>query len=659
MVHDSTRQRQMEEALKKSEAHFINAQRIAHVGSWEWDIVKNKVQWSDEIYHIFGLTPHQFGTTFEAFLNSIHPDDRELVRNSFREALHAKKPYCLDFRIVQPNASVRFIHTQAEVIYDKDENAIQINGTSQDITDRKKIEQRLCIQYTITLILSESTTLEEVIRKFIQAVCEGLEWDCGEFWTIEKKSHLLHCVDIWHVPSFKIPESETTARTATLPPGVGLPGSIWSSVKPIWIEDVACDTRFPRSGIARKEEVHGAFGFPILSDSEILGVVSFYSHKIKQPDEELLNTMGATGRQLCQFIKRKQAEDALNYRINFEKTVAKISTRFASLSGFNNAVSTTLADIGHLGDASRAYLFQFRENGKIMDNTHEWCKVGVTPEIQNLQNVPAKMAPWWMAHLRADKMIHITDVSQLPIEASAEKQILEMQDIKSLLVLPVYAEKELVGFIGFDNVITTGTWPEESIDLLRITAEILGNTIARKRATEALRHIAYHCPLTNLPNRMLFHDRLKVSINRAKRSKKAVAVMIIDLDSFKVVNDSFGHQMGDFLLRAVAKRLTACVREGDTIARMGGDEFMIVLPDIAHTQDVCIIAQKILTTTAQPCEIEGQVIHTTASMGISLFPLDAHDVDNLIKLADVAMYLSKEQGKNTYRFYNLDMNTHV
>lgn len=359
------------------------------------------------------------------------------------------------------------------------------------------------------------------------------------------------------------------------------------------------------------------------------------------------------------ITERKQAEDALNYRINFEKTVAKISTRFAILSDFSNAVSATLADIGLLGDASRAYLFQFRENGKIMDNTHEWCKVGVTPEIQNLQNVPVETAPWWMAHLRADKIIHITDVSQLPIEASAEKQILEMQGIKSLLVLPVYAEKELIGFIGFDNVITTGTWPEENIDLLRITAEILGNAIARKRAMEALRHIAYHCPLTNLPNRMLFHDRLKVSINQAKRSKKAVAVMLLDLDSFKVINDSFGHQKGDLLLKAVTKRLTQCVRGGDTIARMGGDEFMFVLPDILHTQDVCIIVKKILLAIARPFEIEGHVIHTTASMGISLFPLDAHDVENLIKLADVAMYLSKGQGKNTYRFYNLDMNTHV
>ena len=649
----------MEEALRKSDARFINVQRIAHVGSWEWDIVKNKIQWSDEIYRIFGLTSRQFGATFESFLNSVHPADRELVKNSVQETLYRRKPYCLDFRIIQPNASVRFIHSEAEVIYDNNDHAIQMNGTSQDITDRKKIEQRLCIQHTTTRILAESHTLEDAVRKIIQAICEGLEWDCGEFWTIDKKPNLLYCTNIWHVPSFEIPAFETTARAITFPPGVGLPGSIWSSAKPIWIEDAACDTRFLRSGVIREEKVHGAFGFPVLSDGEMLGVMSFYSREIKQPYEDLLNAMGAAGRQLGQFIKRKQAEDALNYRINFEKTVAKISTRFAFLSDFNDAVFETLADIGHLGSASRAYLFQFREYGKIMDNTHEWCETGVTSEIQNLQNLPTEIAPWWMAHLRADKTIHITDVSQMPLEAAAEKQILEMQDIKSLLVLPVYTEKELIGFIGFDNVITTGAWPEENIDLLRITAEIVGNTIARKRAMEALRHIAYHDPLTNLPNRMLFHDRLKVSINQAKRSKKVVAALLLDLDSFKVVNDSFGHQMGDSLLKAVAKRLTQRVREGDTIARMGGDEFMLVLPDLIQAQDVCIIAQKILTMTAQPFEIQGHVIHTTASMGISLFPLDAHDVDNLIKLADVAMYLSKGQGKNTYRFYNLDMNTHI
>ena len=649
----------MAEALRKSDARFINIQRIAHVGSWEWDIVKNKIQWSDEIYRIFGLTSLQLGATFESFLNSIHPSDRELVKNSIHEALYQKKPYCLDFRIVQPNTSTRYIHTQAEVIYDNNNHAIEMNGTSQDITYRKTIEQRLCIQYTTTRILAESYTIEEAARKIIQAICEGLEWDCGEFWTIDKKTNLLHCTNIWHMPSFQIPAFGTTAPTITFPPGVGLPGSIWSSAKPIWIEDAARDTRFFRSDVARKEGVHGTFGFPVLSNGEMLGIMSFYSREIKQPDEDLLNAMGATGRQLGQFIKRKLAEEALNYRINFEKTVAKISTRFTLLSDFNDAVSETLADIGHLGSASRAYLFQFRENGKIMDNTHEWCDTGVTPEIQNLQNLPTEIAPWWMAHLRTDKIIHITDVSQMPPDASAEKQILEMQNIKSLLALPVYVEKELIGFIGFGNVITTGTWPEENIDLLRITAEILGNTIARKRAMEVLRHIAYHDPLTNLPNRMLFHDRLKVSINQAKRSKKVVAAILLDLDSFKVVNDSFGHQMGDSLLKAVVKSLTQCIREGDTIARMGGDEFMLVLSDLSHAQDVCIIAQKILTTVAQPCEIEGHVIHTTASIGISLFPLDAHDADTLIKLADVAMYLSKEQGKNTYRFYNLNMNTHI
>ncbi len=362
---------------------------------------------------------------------------------------------------------------------------------------------------------------------------------------------------------------------------------------------------------------------------------------------------------LTDITERKRAEEALRRRIDLEKAVVNISTRFTILSDFNNAVSTSLADIGLLCRASRAYLFQFRNNGTIMDNTHEWCNAGVTPEIQNLQNLSVSLFPWGMAALHANSVIHIPDVSQLPPDAAAEKNFLEKQGIKSLLVLPVCAEKELVGFIGFDKVVSTGSWCDEDIDLLRITAEIIGNAIARKRSEAIITHMAYHDSLTGLPNRNLFQDRLQVAVVHAKRSERMVAVLLLDLDNFKTVNDSLGHHTGDLLLKAVAARLTQCVREGDTIARTGGDEFTIILPEITYAVNAAIVTNKILDTLCKPFQLEGHEIHTTASIGISLYPLDADTTEDLIKNADIAMYLSKECGKNTYRFFKTDMNTHI
>ncbi|MCF6158597.1 MAG: PAS domain S-box protein [wastewater metagenome] len=138
-----TRREKTENILRKSEASLANAQRIAHLGNWEWDIVKNTLWWSDEIYRIFGLVPQKFGTTYEAFLNSVHPDDRAFVKRSVNEALFERKPYSIDHRIILPNNEVRIVHEEAEVIFDNSGRAIQMNGTVHDITERKREEEAL------------------------------------------------------------------------------------------------------------------------------------------------------------------------------------------------------------------------------------------------------------------------------------------------------------------------------------------------------------------------------------------------------------------------------------------------------------------------------------------------------------------------------------
>jgi diguanylate cyclase (GGDEF)-like protein/PAS domain S-box-containing protein len=487
VILDITDRKRMEDSLKRSEAGLANAQRIAHIGSWERDIATNRLHWSDETYRILGLTPQSVGFTYETYLNFVHPDDREFVKKSVLDALSGKKPYSIDYRIVLRDGSERFVHSEAEVIFDHAGNPIKMHGTIQDITERKRIE--------------------EILR----------------------------------------------------------------------------------------------------------------------------------------------------YRTDFEKTIAAISKRFVTLSDFDTAVSTSLADAGRLCKAGRAYLFQFRNNGAVIDNTHEWCDEGVTPEKQNLQNLPSTMFPWWMVKLNANDVIHITDVSMLPAEASAEKDILEKQGIKSLLAIPVYAEKTLMGFIGFDNVKTTGSWSANDTAMLHIVAEIMGNALGRKQAEDLIKNMAYYDALTQLPNRNLFQNHLQMAMAHTRRNKTAVAIMILDIDDFKTINDSLGHQTGDLLLKVVAGRLIKCVREGDTVARMGGDEFMIILPDLVQPQDAALVAQKILAILDQPFQIDKYEFRTTASIGISLFPLNANDPESLIKQADIAMYLSKKKGKNTYHFYKPDI----
>jgi len=186
------------------------------------------------------------------------------------------------------------------------------------------------------------------------------------------------------------------------------------------------------------------------------------------------------------ITERKQAEKRLRRRLEFEKTVANISSRFIRFSDINNSINMSLRDMGKLSGASRAYLFLFGEDEKIISNTHEWCATGVTPQIDHLQQLPTESAPWWMEKLKNDEIIHITDVSKMPKEAKVEKKILQNQDIKSLLVLPLKNNEKPIGFIGFDNVVKYGKWDDDNLKLLRISSEIIGNALERKRVNEAL-----------------------------------------------------------------------------------------------------------------------------------------------------------------------------
>ena len=178
---------------------------------------------------------------------------------------------------------------------------------------------------------------------------------------------------------------------------------------------------------------------------------------------------------------------------------------------------------------------------------------------------------------------------------------------------------------------------------------------ARRHAEDRLNFLAFYDDLTALPNRVLFHDRLRQALLEAARHGRVVAVMFMDLDRFKNINDSMGHEAGDLLLKAVAERLSTCVREGDTVARLGGDEFTVVLTEIEQVQDAAKVAQKILQTFEQAFLIQGHQLFISASLGITLYPHDDQEIHSLLKNADTAMYHAKEQGRNNYQFYSSEM----
>jgi diguanylate cyclase (GGDEF)-like protein/PAS domain S-box-containing protein len=173
-----------------------------------------------------------------------------------------------------------------------------------------------------------------------------------------------------------------------------------------------------------------------------------------------------------------------------------------------------------------------------------------------------------------------------------------------------------------------------------------------RQTEERLSALVYRDPLTGLPNRRLFEDRLAIALAQAHRYRHRLAVIFVDLDRFKQVNDTFGHSAGDSLLKAVAERLTSCVREGDTVARLSGDEFTLLLPGIHYAEDLAAISRKLVEALRRPFRIDGHDVRVTASGGISLYPEDGEGAETLLKSADTAMYRAKERGRDNFQLFS-------
>ncbi|AKJ27974.1 EAL domain-containing protein [Caldimonas brevitalea] len=228
--------------------------------------------------------------------------------------------------------------------------------------------------------------------------------------------------------------------------------------------------------------------------------------------------------------------------------------------------------------------------------------------------------------------------------------------MRTALVVPVNARRTIAALEFFSR--SAVPVDRDVLGFAESVASQLAQYLQRKEAEQALRHLAAHDPLTGLANRPLLHERLAQAIKRAARHRTRLAVLFLDLDRFKYINDSLGHTAGDAVLRTCARRLTESVRDTDTVARFGGDEFVLVLEDLNQASDAVGPVTKLLARCAEPFVVNDRELPATASIGISVYPEDGHDVETLLMNADTAMYRAKDRGRSTYHFYSSQMNAH-
>jgi PAS domain S-box-containing protein len=225
-----------------------------------------------------------------------------------------------------------------------------------DLTEGKRAEQRLMLQHTVTQLLAEAVSLEEVAPKILETVCEFLLWEVGALWSVDAEADVLRCIEVWHRESVKVPQFEAVCRQSTFMPGIGLPGRIWSSHEPAYISDVTDDANFPRASIARSEGLHAAFGFPIMLGGDVLGVMEFFVREIRRSEQELLSMMAILGSQIGQFIEGKRAEEKLHKAQAELAHVTRVTTMGELVASIAHEVNQPLAAIISNGSACLRWL---------------------------------------------------------------------------------------------------------------------------------------------------------------------------------------------------------------------------------------------------------------------------------------------------------------
>ncbi len=366
---------------------------------------------------------------------------------------------------------------------------------------------------------------------------------------------------------------------------------------------------------------HTYWGFALFADR--------HSSRKWSPDEEsILKTFSAS---IGSEIKRNRDDQA--FRSIVEGTSAQTGNEF-----FQSLVR-------HLASALPARCAMVSE---ILEGSDSKCRIIARwngEEIVTDHQYGVTRSPY--EELLMGRASFYSDGVQ---EAFPKERFLKEIGAKSFAGVPFYdySEKVMGHIVVFDRRPMLDK--ERTISILRVFASRAGAELERQRAEETIKNMAYYDSLTGLPNRVLLIDRLTLALAHAHRVNKYLAVLFVDFDNFKVVNDTYGHSVGDLFLREMGQKLKSVIRKEDTLARLGGDEFILVLPELTDRKNAVILAEKLIKMGGEPLNLEGNEIKSSLSIGISLYPDDGDDYEALLDKADEALYKAKRKGRNRYNF---------
>ena len=463
------------------------------------------------------------------------------------------------------------------------------------ISERSAALSRRHAEHAVTRVLAEADTAEEATRRIIDVINAELNWDIGLWWSVDANARRLCCVEIRCQPGRRFSDFEEISLARAFEPGEWLPGHVWAYAAPQWISDVLKARDYPRMRVAAAGGLHGTFAFPISAGNKVLGVFEFCSRSVRRPDDELLWMFNAIGAQVGQFLARKE----------MEQQVQESEARKAGmLHGALDCV-ITVDHVGHIVEFNPAAERTFG---------YRAADVLGQPVVDVL--IPEAYRE------RFNDQMRLYDETGLDNFTGRRLEVLGMRADGTRFP----AELSIIKSGSSNGPLFTG---------------FLRDITRQKRRARRLAFRATHDGLTKLLNRSAFMDRLKDAVLHAREVGGSIAILFIDLDQFKGVNDRWGHLVGDRLLVETARRLRRCVRPGDTVARLGGDEFAILLERVFDASDAHSMADRIKRDLGRPFATDDGGVRLSASIGIAINGPDADRPYDLLRTADAAMYRAK------------------
>ena len=518
------------------------------------------------------------------------------AHESFRNVVHALR----DPR-AGPDRTTRYISFSGEPVFDSEGAFRGYRGVAQDVSTQINAQRLSELERAIVHALLAVDDLEEGLQTVLRTICESQRWNAGTFWNIDENTGLVRRCTSWAHTGNSEPTVLKADRTAPS----------WLGTDPLWVGDLAAHELAEQTDSSERIALATGVVVPIRSGQHLLGVLDFPVLRSVAPDPQLLRALATAAIEIARFVVRAGVVERL---LESEQRCA-------------STIELAAIGIAHV-DHSGRFLYANPQLCMMLGYTESELTTMTVRQISHPGDA------------------NITDEMRDSLRAGSidsfkkEKRYLRKDGSLLWVSLTIAARRDRHGHQLTD-------------------VSIVEDISARKSAEERVQYLATHDGLTGLPNRALFGELLNLAISTARRYKRQFAVLFIDLDRFKIINDSLGHEAGDVMLREIALRLRDCLRASDVVARLGGDEFVVLLSEVNDHAQAAAVARNILAATMRPVMILGQECRVTASIGICLHPVDGQDDQAVLKNADMAMYLAKEEGKNNFQIYSAAIHTHA